>query len=80
MRRWTRPLAVVAVAAVVIGWGVAQYPYLLPTSLTISAGAAGETTLQWLLAVAVLAVLTVGPSLALLFTLDRRSLLGQAEE
>jgi len=76
--RWTRPLAVLAVVAVVWGWGVAQYPYLLPTSLTISAGAAGDPTLHWLLGVAIAALLTVGPSLALLFTLDRRSLLGEA--
>ena len=36
--RATRALAVGAVVAVLAGWGVAQYPYLLPTSLTIEAG------------------------------------------
>ena len=76
-RAWTRPLGVAAVVAVVWAWGVAQYPYLLPTSLTISDGAAGDPTLQWLLGVAVAAVLVVGPSLALLFSLDRRSMRGE---
>lgn len=77
IRRWTRPVGVLAVVAVIWAWGVAQYPYLLPTSLTIDAGAAGSATLNWLLGVAVVAVLTVGPSLALLFSLDRRSMLGE---
>ncbi len=36
--RGLRPLAVGAVVAVIWGWGVAQFPYLLPTSLTIDAG------------------------------------------
>ncbi len=35
-----RPTAVIAVAAVIIGWAVAQYPYLLPPSLTIQKAAA----------------------------------------
>ena len=41
-RRGVRPLAVAAVVAVIWGWGVAQYPYLLPQTLTISTGAARE--------------------------------------
>ena len=35
-----RALAAVAVASLVVGWGVAQWPYLLPESLTFSAAAA----------------------------------------
>ena len=35
--RGTRALAVLAVVSVLAGWGVAQYPYLLPTSLTLEA-------------------------------------------
>lgn len=77
VRSWTRPVGVLAVVAIIWAWGVAQYPYLLPTSLTIDAGAAGNATLTWLLGVAVAAVLVVGPSLALLFSLDRRSMLGE---
>ena len=41
-RRGARALAVGAVAAVIWAWGVAQYPYLLPETLTISAGAADD--------------------------------------
>src|SRR6202012_1015574 len=40
-----RPLAAGAVIAVVWGWFVAQFPYLLPTTLKISAGAAPDATL-----------------------------------
>ena len=74
-RRGVRPLAVGAMAAVVWGWGVAQYPYLLPQSLTIEAGAGASETLTVVLVLFGVAVLVVLPALALLFTLDQRSLL-----
>jgi cytochrome d ubiquinol oxidase subunit II len=73
--RGARPLAVGAVAAVVWGWGVAQHPYLLPTDLTIQAGAAPGATLTSVLIVFGAAVLLVIPALALLFTLAQRSLI-----
>ena len=38
--RGARALALVAVAAAVVSWGVAQSPYILPESLTFSAAAA----------------------------------------
>ena len=44
-RRGTRPLAVGAVVAVIWGWGVAQFPYLLPQTLTIKDGAGANATL-----------------------------------
>ncbi len=72
-RRGPRPLAAVAVAAVVWGWGVAQHPYLLPTSTTIDAAAASEDSLVALLVVAGVAVLVVVPALALLYTLHQKS-------
>jgi cytochrome d ubiquinol oxidase subunit II len=76
---WARPFAVAAVAAVVWGWGVAQHPYLLPTSLKVNAGAAPHATLVALVVILGAAVLVIGPALALLFTLHQRSLLdGQA--
>ena len=81
LRRGTRPLAVGAVVAVIWGWGVAQHPYLLPQSLTISAGAGNNTTMEAILIVFVAAVLIVIPSLAFLYTLAQRSMLdgeGQA--
>ena len=40
------PLAAGAVVAVIWGWGVAQFPYLLPTSLKIGAAAAPDPTLD----------------------------------
>jgi NADH dehydrogenase FAD-containing subunit len=72
-RRATRLLAAVAVAAIVWGWGAAQYPYLLPQSLTISAAAGAPATLEWLVIVVVAAVLLVIPSLILVFRLDQQS-------
>jgi cytochrome bd ubiquinol oxidase subunit II len=68
-----RLLAALAVAAVIWAWGVAQWPYLLPTSLTVSQGAGDEATLKWVLIVFAIAVVLVIPSIAFLFVLDQRS-------
>jgi len=68
-----RGFAAGAVAAVVVGWGVAQYPYLLPTTLTLAAGAAPVGTLAALTVITIVAALLIGPSLGLLFVLDQRS-------
>ena len=73
-RRGTRPLAIGAVVAVIWGWGVAQHPYLLPKSLTISEGAGNNTTMEAILIVFVAAVLIVIPSLVFLYTLSQRSI------
>jgi cytochrome bd ubiquinol oxidase subunit II len=72
--RGTRPVAVGAVIAMVWAWGVAQYPYLLPTSLTIESGAGVDATLKLVLAVFVVAILLVLPSLGLLYALAQRDL------
>jgi cytochrome d ubiquinol oxidase subunit II len=74
VRRGPRALAVGAVAAVIWGWAIAQYPYLLPQTLTIDQAAAPSETLTWLLAVVGVAVLLVVPSIGLLFTLVQRNL------
>jgi cytochrome bd ubiquinol oxidase subunit II len=74
-RRPLRPLAAGAVVAVIWGWGVAQFPYLLPTNLTIAAGAAPDSTLIVIFIVFGAAALVVLPSLALLYTLSQRDLL-----
>jgi cytochrome bd ubiquinol oxidase subunit II len=76
-RRGVRPLAVGAVVAVIWGWGAAQYPYLLPQTLTIEEGAGASETLTAVLVVFGIAVVVVLPALALLFTLDQRSLLDE---
>jgi cytochrome d ubiquinol oxidase subunit II len=78
--RGIRPLAVAAVVAVIWGWGVAQYPYLLPQTLTIEEGAGASETLTAVLVVFGVAVVVVAPALALLFTLDQRSLLEEEGE
>jgi len=75
--RGARALAVLAVAAVVWGGGVAQYPYLLPTSLKVSQAAAPDDTLTALLVVAGVAAAIVAPALALLYSLQQRSLLDE---
>jgi cytochrome bd ubiquinol oxidase subunit II len=74
-----RVLAVVAVGAVVWGWGVAQYPYLLPTTLTIDDAAAPPGTLWALVGVVVLAVIFVVPALWLLLSLSQQNRLESDE-
>jgi cytochrome bd ubiquinol oxidase subunit II len=79
-----RPLSVLGVAAVVWGWGVAQYPALLPgTGLTLTSGAAPHSILVTVVVIFVVAALLVGPSFLLLYSLHGRQLLegeGPAEE
>ena len=67
---WARITAVGSVALVVVAWGLAQRPYLIPTSLTVSQAAGASTTLRWLMLVSVIAVVLVGPPLVLLYRLD----------
>ncbi len=74
-RRGLRPLAIAAVAAVVWGWGVAQFPYLLPTSLKISESAAPPETLAAVIVVFLIAAVVVLPSLGLLYWLSQKELL-----
>jgi cytochrome d ubiquinol oxidase subunit II len=70
--RLLQGLAVAAVASVVVGWGVAQYPYLLGTHLSIQVAAAPTSTLWSLTLVAAAALILVVPSLGLLFSLQQR--------
>jgi cytochrome bd ubiquinol oxidase subunit II len=74
-RRPLRPLAAGAVVAVIWGWGVAQFPYLLPTSLRIDQAAAPDPTLTIVFIVFAVAAVLVLPSLGLLYTLAQRDLL-----
>jgi cytochrome d ubiquinol oxidase subunit II len=73
--RGARLLAVGAVATVVWGWGVAQWPYILPESLEVSDAAAPSGTLSTVLVVFGVAAVTIVPSFALLYVLDQKSLL-----
>ena len=71
-----RIIAAVGVAAVIWGWGVAQYPVLLPgTPVTLTNAGAPHATLAAIIWLAVAAVLTVGHSYALLLTLQGRQVL-----
>ena len=69
-----RLTAVGAVVAVVAGWGVAQYPWMLVDTLTIEAAAGARSTQAALLVVVGLAVVLVLPPLAYLLVLTQRSL------
>jgi len=78
--RGLRVVSAGGAAAVVWGWGVAQYPTLLPrTGLTLSDGSAPHATLVTVFAVFVLAVVLVIPSFLLLFWLHGRQLLESDE-
>jgi cytochrome bd ubiquinol oxidase subunit II len=80
VRRGVRPLAVGAVVAVIWGWGAAQYPYLLPETLKVDAGAGADETLTAVLIVFAVAVVVVLPALGLLYTLGQRSALEEEGE
>ena len=74
---WVRASAVAAVACAVIAWGLAQRPYLLPTSMTVAEGAGAPATLTWLAFVTLVALLIVVPAVVFLYWLDTR---GDLEE
>jgi cytochrome bd ubiquinol oxidase subunit II len=67
-----RPLAVGATVAVIWGFFVAQYPYMLPGSLKIAAAAGASASLVAIIAIFIAAIVLVIPSLALLYVLSQR--------
>jgi cytochrome d ubiquinol oxidase subunit II len=78
LRGWSRalrPLAIGAVVALVAGWAVAQYPYLLPETLTVDEGAGAGAALTALIVVFIVALAIVGPALVLLLRLAQRQAL-----
>jgi cytochrome d ubiquinol oxidase subunit II len=76
----TRGIAALGIAAVIWGWGVAQYPTLLPrTNVTLSNGGAPHPTLVAIIVLAVTVTVVIVPCFVLLFALQSRHLL-QAEE
>ncbi|TJY71377.1 cytochrome d ubiquinol oxidase subunit II [Arthrobacter sp. CAU 1506] len=74
-RRGGRLAAIAAAGALVLAWGVAQWDYLLPETLTVSAAAAPPGTITAVLVAAGLAVLLIVPAFILLYVLDQRGLL-----
>jgi cytochrome bd ubiquinol oxidase subunit II len=73
--RGARLVAIGAVASIVWAWGVAQWPYILPTSLKVSTAAAPSGTLATILVVFGVAAVVIVPSLVFLYVLDQRGLL-----
>jgi cytochrome d ubiquinol oxidase subunit II len=68
-----RVCAAVAVGAVLVGWGVAQYPWVLVDTASIEDVAAGRATLWALVITFGLAAVTVVPALAYMLVLTQRS-------
>lgn len=66
-----RIFAGAAVLAVIAGWGVGQYPWMLVGQLTISQAAGAQSTLAALLVVVALAAAVVLPALSYLFRLTQ---------
>ncbi|MEV7374710.1 cytochrome d ubiquinol oxidase subunit II [Streptomyces sp. NPDC090301] len=74
---WMRVTAIGVVASAVVAWGMAQRPYLLPTSLTVADAAGAPATLTWLAIVTLVALVLVVPAVVLLYWLDTH---GELEE
>ena len=66
-----RVTAVGAVAAVVSGWSVGQYPWLLVDEVKIADAGGADATLVGLLVAAGLATVIVVPALAYLYSLTQ---------
>jgi cytochrome bd ubiquinol oxidase subunit II len=65
--RFARAGAVVAVASVLFGWGVAQWPYLIVPDVTVTDAAAPDATLRVVIIGFALGGAVLAPSLYLLF-------------
>ncbi len=75
-RPWLlRPAAVGAFVAVIWGWFVAQFPYLLPTHLRIDQAIGATATQTEILVVFGVAAITAVPALILLYVLQQRDVL-----
>jgi cytochrome d ubiquinol oxidase subunit II len=65
--RLARAGAVIAVASVLFGWGVAQWPYLIVPDVTVTDAAAPDATLRVVIVGFLLGGAVLAPSLFLLF-------------
>ena len=78
VRGWSRalrPLAIGAVVTVIAGYAVAQYPFLLPETLSVHDGAGVDPALTALIVVFAAALLVVVPALGLLYRLAQKQAL-----
>ena len=80
--KWTGPLrylAAGAFAAMLWGWAVAQYPAMLPGSLSLAAAAAPTASLVTEVVIVGVIVAIVVPSFLLLYRLSQRGVLAEGE-
>jgi len=75
LRRYrpARLASALAVSTILVGWAVAQYPYVLVPEVTIEEAATGRATLQAMLAALVVGSLVLVPALVYLYVLFQRS-------
>ncbi len=78
--RMARITAAVAVAAVVAGWGTAQYPWLLMEEVTIEDGAGARAALIGLLIASAIAAVLVVPPLLYLYSLADSNRVGSERD
>jgi len=78
VHRGARLAAVGAVASIVVGWGVAQWEYILPQTLTVDEAAAPSGTIGAVIVATVLAVLFIFPAFGLLYRLDQKGVFPEA--
>lgn len=64
--RWAPPAAAATCCAVLLAWGAAQYPYLIPRSLRIADAAGPHSTLVAFLVATLVGFILLGPALLLL--------------
>ena len=64
-----------AAGALVLAWGVAQWDYVLPESLTVAAAAAPSGTITAVLVATGLAIVLIVPAFILLYVLHQKGLL-----
>ena len=74
-----RVAAGLAVSAVVAAWGVAQYPWLLPTQLSLASGSAPPAALRAEITVMGMAAVLVVPAFAYLYWLQQHGRLHVSE-
>lgn len=70
--RFARVAAVGAVGGIVAAWGVAQWPYVIPDTMTVDATAAPSGTLTATVVVFAVACVTILPGLGFLYWLDQQ--------
>jgi cytochrome bd ubiquinol oxidase subunit II len=70
--RLARAGAVAAVASVLFGWGVAQWPYLIVPDVTVTSAAAPDATLRVVVVGFAIGGALLAPSLFLLFRIFKR--------